>query len=212
MALRRSLAAALVTLAGAAALTSAPTGAVAAPDHDGSRGVAAYTKGSLDPKIQAALEKQLAEAKKQAAREDASGAKQNRTAAYVIYYDDSQAPSFDSLIDQNAAIWNARVSNVQLVERDGAAGALKYYEGNDSRGSYYYGSGNGDGYVFMDYSQANTYAPLRIVTHETGHALGLPDRYTQPCSKLMSGGGPGPSCTNPYPDSVEASEVNTLWR
>ncbi|GAA4111220.1 snapalysin [Knoellia locipacati] len=210
--LRRSLAAALVTAAGAAALTSAPTGAVAAPDHGDSRGVAAYTKGSLDPKIQAALGKQLAEAKKEVAREDASGAKQSRAAAYVVYYDDSQAPSFDALIDQNAAIWNSRVSNVQLVERDGAAGALKYYEGNDSRGSYYYGSGNGDGYVFMDYSQANTYAPLRIVTHETGHALGLPDRYTQPCSKLMSGGGPGPSCTNPYPDSVEASEVNTLWR
>ena len=54
------------------------------------------------------------------------------------------------------------------------------------------------------------YAPQRIVTHETGHALGLPDRCTQPCSKLMSGGGPGPSCTNPSPDSVEASEVNTL--
>lgn len=206
---RRSIAAALATLAGAAALTSAP--AVAAPESGTRSGAAAYTPGSLDPEIQAALERQLAEAKKEAAREDASGAKR-ASASYVVYYDDSQAPSFDSLIDQSAAIWNARTNNVTLVERDGAAGALRYYEGNDSRGSYYYGSGNGDGYIFMDYAQSDVYAPLRIVAHETGHALGLPDRYTQPCSKLMSGGGPGPSCTNPYPDSVEAAEVDTLWR
>ena len=128
----------------------------------------------------------------------------------TVYYDDSNAPSFDSLIDQGAAIWNSRVSNVQLVEGNSSNASLTYYEGTDPSGSYYYGDGHGSGYIFMDYDQANTYAPLRIVTHETGHALGLPDRYTQPCSKLMSGGGPGPSCTNPYPDSVEASEVNTL--
>jgi snapalysin len=28
----------------------------------------------------------------------------------------------------------------------------------------------------------------------------------------MSGGGPGPSCTNPNPNSAERSRVNTLWR
>ncbi|MGW2375237.1 snapalysin family zinc-dependent metalloprotease [Kitasatospora sp. NPDC001683] len=26
----------------------------------------------------------------------------------------------------------------------------------------------------------------------------------------MSGGGPGPSCTNPYPNSTERSRVNSL--
>jgi snapalysin len=102
------------------------------------------------------------------------------------------------------------VSNVQLVEGNSSNASLAYYEGTDPSGSYYYGDGHGSGYVFLDYDQANVYAPQRIVTHETGHALGLPDRYTQPCSKLMSGGGPGPSWTNPYPDSVEASEVDTL--
>ena len=28
----------------------------------------------------------------------------------------------------------------------------------------------------------------------------------------MSGGGPGPSCTNPYPNATERSRVNTIWR
>ena len=40
-----------------------------------------------------------------------------------------------------------------------------------------------------------------------GHDLGLPDDYSGPCSELMSGGGPGTSCTNSYPDSTEISEA-----
>ncbi len=27
----------------------------------------------------------------------------------------------------------------------------------------------------------------------------------------MSGGGPGPSCTNAYPNATERSRVNQLW-
>ena len=41
--------------------------------------------------------------------------------------------------------------------------------------------------------------------------LGLPDTYSGPCSQLMSGGGPGPSCTNPYPDATERANVEAIW-
>lgn len=216
--LRRTVAAAAVALAGAAALSSAPfVTAAPAPAPAGTSaaaGSSSYLPGalpsSLEKKQNEQLQARLDAAFARAAADAKSGAKTSAQAASVIYYDDSNAPTYDALIDQSAQIWNSRVGNVQLVERDGAA-SLTYYEGND-QGSYYYGTGRGDGEIFIDHAQANQYAPLRIVSHETGHALGLPDRYTQPCSKLMSGGGAGTSCTNPNPDSVEANEVNTLWQ
>ncbi len=218
---RLTLVAAATAALAATTLATAPASTVAAPaqhagagqsDQPGQARSSSYLPNEREKAQNARLQKNLDAALKQAAANKAAGkASGKRVAAVTVYYDDSSAPSFDSLIDQGAAIWNSRVSNVQLVEGNSSNASLAYYEGTDPSGSYYYGDGHGSGYVFLDYDQANTYAPLRIVTHETGHALGLPDRYTQPCSKLMSGGGPGPSCTNPYPDSVEASEVNTLW-
>lgn len=130
--------------------------------------------------------------------------------AVTVYYNASSAPSFASQISSSASIWNSSVSNVKLAATSGSAD-FYYYEGNDSRGSYASTNGHGSGYVFIDYTQATQYYPLRIVAHETGHILGLPDHYSGPCSELMSGGGPGTSCTNAYPNSTEASRVNQLW-
>lgn len=132
---------------------------------------------------------------------------QKVTAVTVTYAVD--APSFASQIASSSSIWNSSVSNVKLVE--GSNYDFYYTEGNDSRGSYASTDGHGSGYVFIDYAQSQQYDKTRIVAHETGHVLGLPDHYSGPCSELMSGGGPGPSCTNPYPDSTEISKVNSLW-
>ncbi|WP_316529100.1 snapalysin [Kitasatospora brasiliensis] len=128
----------------------------------------------------------------------------------AVTYDTVNAPSFTSQISQAAQIWNSSERNVQLQETSGN-GDFSYYEGNDSRGSYASTDGHGHGYVFLDYTQNQQYSSLRVVAHETGHVLGLPDDYSGPCSELMSGGGPGPSCTNPYPDGNERSQVDYLW-
>ncbi|CUW33185.1 snapalysin [Streptomyces reticuli] len=128
----------------------------------------------------------------------------------TVYYNASQAPSFRSQISSSASIWNSSVSNVKLQATSGT-GDFAYYEGNDPRGSYASTNGHGRGYIFLDYAQNRQYDSIRVTAHETGHVLGLPDHYSGPCSELMSGGGPGPSCTNRYPNATERARVNQLW-
>ncbi|KUF15910.1 MULTISPECIES: snapalysin [Streptomyces] len=130
--------------------------------------------------------------------------------AVTVTYNPSGAPRFQQQIAASTSIWNAAVTNVKL--RAGTTGAsFSYREGNDSRGSYASTDGHGRGYIFLDYRQNQQYNSTRVTTHETGHVLGLPDNYRGPCSELMSGGGPGPSCTNAQPDARERARVNQLW-
>ncbi|WP_103539366.1 snapalysin family zinc-dependent metalloprotease, partial [Streptomyces sp. SM9] len=129
--------------------------------------------------------------------------------AVTVTYDASAAPTFRSQIASSTSIWNGAVSNVRLQE--GSNADFTYREGNDPRGSYASTDGHGRGYIFLDYAQNQQYNSTRVTTHETGHVLGLPDTYSGPCSQLMSGGGPGPSCTNAQPDSAERSRVEQLW-
>lgn len=129
--------------------------------------------------------------------------------AITVTYSAAKAPSFRSQIAASTRIWNSSVSSVRLVE--GSAADFEYREGNDSRGSYAYTDGRGHGYIFLDYRQNQVYDSTRVTSHETGHVLGLPDNYSGPCSELMSGGGPGPSCTNAYPNRNEINRVNSRW-
>ena len=133
----------------------------------------------------------------------------NAAQAVTVVYDASAAPTFRAQIARSAQRWNAAVKNVQLQQ--GSNADFRYREGNDSRGSYASTDGHGGGYIFLDYQQNQEYDSTRVTAHETGHVLGLPDHYEGPCSELMSGGGPGTSCTNSQPDANERARVERLW-
>lgn len=182
-------------IAAAPAPAAPSTSAASIAAYNGSGENAAANRAFLD-----AVMKSVAE--KRAANPDVK--------AVTVTYDASNAPSFRGQIASSTQIWNGSVSNVQLQE--GSNADFTYREGNDPRGSYASTDGHGSGYIFLDYAQNQQYDSTRVTTHETGHVLGLPDNYSGPCSELMSGGGPGPSCTNSNPDANERARVNQLWQ
>ncbi|MFF7993674.1 snapalysin [Kitasatospora xanthocidica] len=209
--MKRSVLSAALGLALAAGLATLPaTTAVAAPTAPAA--VQGYT-----PAAHAGSAARAAQAADNQAffRAVVASVKAKRAAdpwlrSVTVTYDTANAPSFAGQIATAARIWNGSVRNVRLQET-GGQGDFSYYEGSDSQGSYASTDGHGHGYVFLDYQQNQEYDSVRVTTHETGHVLGLPDDYSGPCSELMSGGGPGPSCTNPYPDANERSQVDYLW-
>ncbi|MEU6121433.1 snapalysin [Streptomyces sp. NPDC047123] len=209
--MNRSRTSLLATLGAAAlvgSLAAAPT-AFAAPAPDTVKPASTYTTSSYTGSAaEEAANRQFFDAvmksalKKQAAKPGIQ--------AVTVRYRTSRAPSFRSQIAQSTQIWNSSVANVKLQETSSTAD-FEYREGNDSRGSYASTDGRGHGYIFLDYRQNQQYNSTRVTAHETGHVLGLPDHYSGPCSELMSGGGPGTSCTNAYPNAQERSRVNSLW-
>ena len=201
-------AAALAVPAYAATPTDAPSAAqVANSSRSTSSSVAAYTGSPLDQAATKAFYDAVMKSARAKQAQQVKAGKKPVAAVTVTYAVD--APSFQSEINSSTSIGNSSGGNVTLGE--GSNYDFYYTEGNDPRGSYASTDGHGRGYIFLDYAQSQQYDPTRITAHETGHVLGLPDHYSGPCSELMSGGGPGPSCTNPYPDSNERSRVDQLW-
>lgn len=191
-----------------AAVLGAPTATVAAPQAPAPAAQLGYQPAAGSGE-DAAANRAFFEAVIESVAEKRA-ANPSSTAAVTVYYSAANAPSFRTQIARSTQIWNSSVSNVRLAESSSGAD-FAYYEGNDSRGSYASTDGHGNGYIFLDYRQNQQYDSTRVTAHETGHVLGLPDHYSGPCSELMSGGGPGPSCTNAYPNSAERSRVNQLW-
>ncbi|WP_324797363.1 snapalysin [Streptomyces cyaneofuscatus] len=189
----------VAALGTAPAVSAAPAPAVSTPStiaaYTGSAENAASNKAFFDAVMKSVAEKRAANP---------------RALAVTVTYSAASAPSFRTQIANSTRIWNSSVSNVRLQE--GSNADFTYREGNDPRGSYASTNGHGRGFIFLDYRQNQQYNSTRVTTHETGHVLGLPDTYSGPCSQLMSGGGPGPSCTNAQPDANERARVNYLWQ
>ncbi|OKJ19777.1 ABC transporter substrate-binding protein [Streptomyces sp. CB00316] len=189
----------VAALGTAPAVSAAPAPAVSTPAtiaaYNGSGENAAANRAFFDAVMKSVAEKRAADP---------------RALAVTVTYSAASAPSFRAQIANSTRIWNSSVSNVRLQE--GSNADFTYREGNDPRGSYASTNGHGRGFIFLDYRQNQQYNSTRVTTHETGHVLGLPDTYSGPCSQLMSGGGPGPSCTNAQPDANERARVNYLWQ
>jgi len=135
-------------------------------------------------------------------------------AVVTITYSDAQAGEFVNAVAQGVAIWNASVTNVRIVKA--AAGQRADVQVIADNGWPRATLGpvrpGGRGTVWMGREAVNDgYSVVRIASHEFGHILGLPDRKPGPCSSLMSGSSAGVSCTNPYPNSTEASRVQSLY-
>jgi snapalysin len=127
--------------------------------------------------------------------------------AALVCYDTTYAGPFVGYAHDAASIWNNATNNVDLANC-GSNLVIYYTYGG---GSYAVRYSLGVGYVVIDYYQALQYSPLRIMTHEIGHILGLADNYNGDCSLLMSGGSAGPACTNPYPRADEAALVDYFF-
>ncbi|ONI88981.1 hypothetical protein ALI144C_05620 [Actinosynnema sp. ALI-1.44] len=126
--------------------------------------------------------------------------------ARTVYY---SASAYSSQADQAAQIWNSRSPNVRMVRGGNATIRISGTTGGGSRA---YPCGLGCATIYIDSNDIRAgHNALRIVTHEIGHGLGLPDNYNGVCSYLMSGGSAGTSCTNPYPNAQEAARVNQLF-
>jgi snapalysin len=202
MRMRRLSSAVAVLAAAAFAVPALSTSASAAPLAETGNTVSSYTGTA---KSQAA-----SQAFYDAVWQSVQARRPRPGTVITITYNASKAPSFASEISKTQTIWNGSVTAVRLSAVTGAAD-FEYREGNSSTGSYASTDGRGHGYVFLDYAQTKEYDSTRVTSHETGHVLGLPDHYSGPCSELMSGGGPGTSCTNAYPDATERDTVNKLW-
>ncbi|MFI6055249.1 snapalysin family zinc-dependent metalloprotease [Streptomyces violascens] len=132
----------------------------------------------------------------------------------TLTYDAGAAGPWADSITQAVQNWNDAVHNVRLEPASSPGAADYVYEATSgwpqtTLGPIFPG-GSGDvqlGQQAVD----EGYDATRITAHETGHILGLPDDYSGPCSELMSGHGPGTSCTNAKPDAAEAAQVDANY-
>ena len=131
----------------------------------------------------------------------------------VIPIDLLLAGSYTDAAREAIAIWNTAVPSIRFVEQDTPA-ALRVMEYKTARGvqSHVNIKGAGRGWVYLEVGDAQLYKPSRIVVHELGHILSLPDLGPgSPCSKVMSGAWGGSDCVNVQPDAAEKAAVRDFF-
>ena len=130
----------------------------------------------------------------------------------VVAIDLLLAGSYTDAARQAIVIWNRTVPTIQLVEQQTEAPLrVKEYKTASGTQSHAFPTGLGQGWVYLEVGDAKIYNPTRIVVHELGHILSLPDLGLDTCSKVMSGALAGPACVNDQPDAEEAAAVTDFF-
>jgi snapalysin len=141
----------------------------------------------------------------------AQSAPKARAAVVILTYDASQAGQWSAAITQGVQNWNNAVHNVHLQPASSPGSADYVYVATSGWPQTTLGPilPGGSGEVELGQQAVDEgYDVTRIAAHETGHILGLLDHYSGPCSEIMSGHGPGTSCTNAKPNASEAAKVD----
>ncbi|GGR85851.1 peptidase [Streptomyces aureoverticillatus] len=136
------------------------------------------------------------------------------SAAVTLRYDDSRAAGWEAAITAGVASWNSNVENVKLVEAAPGTRAEIQIVATSGWPQASLGPVRPGGQARVELgSQAVTqgHDKTRIVAHELGHNLGLPDTKPGPCSQLMSGSSAGTSCKNAVPDAAEQARVERAY-
>ncbi|MEU7279829.1 snapalysin family zinc-dependent metalloprotease [Streptomyces sp. NPDC045431] len=149
----------------------------------------------------------------------AASAAEPTTAKYVaaqvtLRYDDSRAGGWEQAISAGVAAWNGNVGNVKLVKAAPGSRAEIVIVATTGWPQATLGPVRPGGQVRVELGSqavAQGYDKTRIVAHELGHNLGLPDTKPGPCSQLMSGSSAGTSCRNAVPDAAERRRVENAY-
>lgn len=136
------------------------------------------------------------------------------TATTTLYYDATRAGGWESAIAAGVASWNASTTNVKLAKAPFGTRAEIQITATTGWPQATLGPVRPGGRAWVELgSQAVTqgHDKIRIVAHELGHNLGLPDTKPGPCSQLMSGSSAGTSCKNSVPNATERSRVESYY-
>ncbi|GLZ42388.1 snapalysin family zinc-dependent metalloprotease [Actinokineospora sp. NBRC 105648] len=128
----------------------------------------------------------------------------------TLTYDDSGARQYSTEIAQGAANWNAAVTNVRIVKATSGQRVNIRIVADPGWPQATLGPVRSTGSAqvwFGKQAVDQGYNKVRIITHELGHNLGLPDRRTGLCSDLMSGSSAPVSCNNAQPSAAEKASV-----
>jgi snapalysin len=135
-------------------------------------------------------------------------------AVVTLTYSDTNAAEFKSAVAQGVAVWNSNVTSVHIQKATAGqhADITVIADNGWPRANLGPVRPGGSVTVWFGREAVNEgYNQVRIIAHELGHSLGLPDIKPGPCSSLMSGSTGGVSCTNVNPNTSERNRVQNTY-